>query len=250
MKKFFAITILSFLLYGCSSQKAYIDRPLKDLYKEGMTHMKNSSFEEAADSFDEVERQHPYSLWAAKAQILSAYCAFKAQKFPRAVATLDVFISLHPSSRYIGYAYYLRALSYYTDLCTPHRDRENADLALQAFKDVLRRFPDTDYAHDARLKIDFLNEHLATQDMIIGRYYLENRDYIAAFTHLGEFVKTYPKSALMPEALYRLLECHKALGLLSLGHKTFALLNYNFPNSKWRALSKDLMYTASSNKIK
>jgi len=234
--------ILTGMLAGCgSSDRVYEQKPLTTLYSTAMKQLKAEDFVEASESFDEIERQYPYSSWAPHAQLMSAYSAFKAQKFSKAVATLETFLALHPASKDAAYAYYLRALSYYTDILSPERDGENAVLALQGFSEVLQRFPYTDYARDAELKMDFVQEHLASQNMLIIRAYLKRKEFVAAFDRIGSLIKEYPRSVLVPEALYRLIECHIALGFPGLTYKTFALLKYNFPEDAWTMLAKELL---------
>ena len=233
---------LAGILQGCGdTDRIYEQKPLTTLYKIAMKDMEEEEFEEAAQNFDEVERQYPYSSWAPHSQLMSAYCAFKAQKFPKAIATLETFLALHPASKDAAYGHYLRALSYYTDLLSPYRDAENAILALQGFKEICQRFPYTDYARDAELKIDFLQEHLASQTMIIIRDYLRRKQYIAAFDRIVYLIQEYPRSILIPEALYRLIECHIALGFPGLTYKTFALMKHNFPQDAWTVMAKDLL---------
>lgn len=238
-------------LWGCSSTDTYQDQPLEVIYKSAESLMSREQYEKAADRFDEVERQYPYDAKAAIAQLMSAFCAFKAQKFERAISTLDVFISLHPASPFIQYAYYLRALCYYTDIFPVLRDKENAELALHAFDEVIKRFPETDYAQDAQFKIDFIKEHIACQEISIAKHYLKGKKYVAALDRLSVLVRDYPKSILIPEALYRIVECQIALGLCESAHKTAAMLSYNFPEEMWTGMAKDLLcrYTGSQPKI-
>jgi outer membrane protein assembly factor BamD len=249
--KAFYVGCLVGLLTGCGdSDRVYEQKPLTTLYKTAMKDLKSEDFEEATQNFDEVERQYPYSSWAPHAQLMSAYCAFKAQKFPKAIATLETFLALHPASKDAAYAHYLRALSYYTDLLSPHRDSENAILALQGFKEICQRFPYTDYARDAELKIDFLQEHLASQTMIVIRDYLRRKQFVAAFDRIVYLVQEYPRSILIPEALYRLIECHIALGFPGLTYKTVALLKYNFPQHTWTAMASNLLKNSAVKKAK
>lgn len=235
---FFVIALLT----GCtSSDKPYVERPLEEIYKQAEGSMKRQNFEKAAEEFDEVERQYPYSSCAAKSQIFSAYCSFKAQKFPRAIGTLDSFITLHPTSSFLSYAYYLRALCYYTDLFPVRRDPEHAELALQAFQEVIQRFPLTPYSQDAYFKKDFLLEHLASHDMDVGKRYLQEKNFIAAIICFGNFIQRFPRSILMPEVLYRLVECHLCLGLVKGAEETIKLLLHNFPQEKWTVMASQLL---------
>lgn len=233
------------LLPGCGSQSpVYTTKPAKDLYKIAMQYMAKKQYEKAADAFDEVDRQHPYSDCASKAQLLSGFCAYKAEKFPRAIATLDVFIDLHPASPSIAYAYYLRAMSYYTDLLGLTKDKETAQLALEAFKEILRRFPTSVYAHDAKIKQDFMCEHLASHDMLVAKQYLFDKRYVAAWIRFGSLIEDWPRSILMPEVLYRVIECQVALGMASCSDKTLCMLTYNFPKNPWTLRARALIQGA------
>jgi outer membrane protein assembly factor BamD len=233
-KKFWKILCTAVLLSGCGSNNSvYVEKPVQDLYQSAMQLMKGRDYQKAADAFDEVDRQHPYSDCASKAQLLSGFCAFKAQKFPRAIATLDVFIDLHPGSASIAYAYYLRAMCYYTDMLGLTKDKENAQLALEAFREILRRFPTSEYAHDARIRQDFICEHLASHDMLVAKQYLFDQRYVAAWIRFGALLTAWPRSILIPEVLYRLVECQVALGMGAVSDKAVAMLRYNFPKSSW-----------------
>ena len=187
---------LGFFLSGCLSKSpVYVEKPVKDLYQSAKELMDKKSYEKAANAFEEVERQHPYADCTSQAQLLSAYCAFKAQKFPRAIAALDVFIEVNPGSASIPYAYYLRALSYYNDMLGLSKDKQSAQMALEAFKEVLRRFPTSEYAHDAKVKQDFISEHLACHDFLVAKGYLFCHRYVSAwisFARLMDWTKPWP----------------------------------------------------------
>ncbi|WP_006292348.1 outer membrane protein assembly factor BamD [Holospora undulata] len=233
---------------GCrDSERIYQQKPLSTLYKKAVNELKKEDFKEASLNFDEIERQYPYSSWAPHSQLMSAYCSFKAQEFSKSIATLETFLALHPASPSAKYAHYLRALCYYTDMLSPERDSENALLALQGFQEICQRFPYSDYARDAEVKIDFIQEHLACQEMLIIKDYMKRKEFISAFQRLSFLVGSYPKSALIPEALYRLVECHIVLGFPGLTYKTFTLLKYNFPKDHWASMAKELL--ASENMV-
>ncbi|PPE02986.1 Outer membrane protein assembly factor BamD precursor [Holospora curviuscula] len=241
------LTITIMYLSGCGdSERIYEQKPLTTLYKKAMEEFKKEDFKEASSNFDEVERQYPYSSWAPHSQLMSAYSAFKAQQFPKAIATLETFLALHPASPSAVYAHYLRSLCYYTDMLSPERDSENSVLALQGFQEICQRFPYSDYARDAEIKIDFIQEHLASKEMLIIRAYMKRREFISAFQRLSLFVKDYPKSVLIPEALYRLIECHVVLGFPGLTYKTFVLLRHNFPKEIWTSMAESLLVSKKS----
>jgi outer membrane protein assembly factor BamD len=224
----------TFFVANCGgSEMPYEEKPMSVLHKTADTLFKKQEYEKAADAFDEIDRQYPHDKSAAKAQLQSAYCAFKAQKFARAISTLDVFIELNPASPQLAYAYYLRALCYYIDISPVLRDKENAQLALQAFNEVIQCFPGTEYAQDARFKRDFVIQHLACQDMCVAKEYLQNKEFIAALIRFNRMVTEYPTSVLMPEVLYRIAECQILLGLFQSAPKTLSMLEYNFPKTLW-----------------
>lgn len=232
----FILFLVSFTFSACDKEeKPYIERPVNTLYREAYASFQKEDFKEAVEAFDEVERQHPYSAWAAKAQLMSAYSSYKAQKYDHAIATLDIFIILHPSHPDIAYAYYLRALCYYNDIGAVTKDQKNTELALTALEEVAKRYPDTLYARDARFKIDFVFDHLAAKEMYIGRFYLRRSLYLAAMNRFQDVISLYPRATHVPEALHRLVECDVALGLHSQAEKIAAILQHNFPGSPWYA---------------
>ena len=242
LRVFSGLMLFVICIVGCSdSERIYEQKSLPTLYQKAMHEFKKENFKEASSSFDEVERQYPYSSWAPHSQLMSAYSSFKAQEFPKAVATLETFLALHPASPSAAYAHYLRALSYYTDMLSPERDMENALLALHGFQEICQRFPYSDYARDAEIKIDFIQEHLASQEMLIIRGYMKRKEFIAAFQRLSLFIRQYPKSVLIPEGLYRLIECHIVLGFPGLTYKTLTLLKYNFPDDNWTTMAEKLL---------
>lgn len=225
----------SLLLAGCASEEvtAYVERPVEDIYNEAMDHLEAGRYTSAATSFDEVERQHPYSKWATKAQIMSAYTHYASGKYDDAVVTLDRFIELHPGSDDVAYAYYLKGLSYYEQISDVARDQRMTEHALETFTDLVRRFPDTDYARDAMLKIDLAHDHLAGKEMDVGRYYLRARHELAAIGRFRRVVELYGTTTHVPEALHRLTEAYLTLGVIEEARYTAAVLRHNYPDSEW-----------------
>ena len=183
--------------------------------------------------FDEVDRQHPYSVWADKAQIMAAYALYKRNKYDDAVVALERFIQLHPGSRDAPYAYYLKALCYYERITDVGRDQDLTRRAMAALDEVVRRYPKSKYARDARLKRDLTNDHLAGSEMKIGRFYLKKKQYLAAINRFRGVVDNYPLTSHVPEALHRLTEAYLALGLKDEAQATTAVLGHNFPGSDW-----------------
>jgi outer membrane protein assembly factor BamD len=231
--------VLGFALLGsaCADNKdndtAYLERPAEEIYNSAMDKVLDSDYQKASKDFDEVDRQHPYSVWATKAQLMSAYSLYQASKYDQAVVDLDRFIQLHPGNRYTAYAYYLKALCYYVQITDVGRDQKTTEQALKAMDEVAKRFPDSKYARDARLKIDLTRDHLAGKEMDIGRYYERQGNYLAAINRFRRVVDNYQTTTHIPEALHRLIECYLALGIVDEAKTTAAVLGHNYPGSEW-----------------
>jgi outer membrane protein assembly factor BamD len=226
---------------GGSNKEAYIEKPVDDLYNQAMDQMVEKRYAEAAKTFESVESQHPYSLWATKSQLMAAYAYYENGNYGQAIIEADRFVALHPGNRDVAYAYYLKAISYYVQIVDVGRDQKTTELALKALEDVIRRFPDSKYARDARLKLDFTRDHLAGKEMEIGRYYLNRGLYLAAMNRFKRVVDDYQTTTHVPEALERLIECDLALGLTSEAKRNTAVLGYNYPGSKWYTYGYELM---------
>ena len=184
-------------------------------------------------AFDETDRQHPYSVWATKSQLMSAYAHYQGNAYDEAIIILDRFIQLHPSNKDVPYAFYLKALCYYEQISDVGRDQKMTELALKSLNDVILRFPRSKYARDAKLKIDLTRDHLAGKEMEIGRYYENQGQYLAAINRFRSVVDKFQTTTHVPEALHRLTESYLALGLVDQANKTAAVLGYNFPGTEW-----------------
>ena len=209
------------------------DEPVDRLYNKGGGLMNDSDFVGAAKAFEEVERQHPYSQWATRAQLMEAYANYENLDYDAASGVLDQFIELHPGNSDVAYAYYLRALCSYERIADVRRDQGYAKDALKALQDVVNRFPDTTYAKDAVLKIALINDHLAGAEMEVGRWYMGQKLYIAAIGRFKIVIEKYQSTSHVPEALERLVECYISLGIYNEAKATGAVLGYNFPGSDW-----------------
>ena len=219
---------------ACSGDdKQYVERPVEDLYNEAQNLLDQQDYKAAAEAFDEVERQHPYSPWAVKAQLMSAYSYYQDNAYDEAVIGLDRFIQLHPSNRDVPYAHYLKALSYYEQISDIGRDQKMTRLALDSFKELIIRYPASKYARDAQLKLDLAFDHLAGKEMEIGRYYLRHGHYLAAINRFRNVVEHFQTTTHVPEALHRLTEAYMALGVVGEAKKAAAVLGHNFPGSEW-----------------
>jgi outer membrane protein assembly factor BamD len=243
----------AFLLSGCSwlglddngddADAKYVERPVEQIYNDAWKRIKDKNWNEAAKQFDEVERQHPYSAWARRAMLMSAFCYYQANKYTDAINSADQFIELHPGSHEVAYAFYLKAMSLYEQITDTGRDQTNTEQALTALQDVVQRFPDTEYARDASLKIDLTLDHLAGKEMEVGRYYLFRRDYIGAINRFRTVVERYQKTSQVAEALERLTEAYYALGVYNEAKMAAAVLGANYPGSPWYEDAYDLLVT-------
>lgn len=211
----------------------YVERPPEAIYTLALDALEAGDQTEAAALFDEVERQHPYSQWATRAQVMAAFAHYQAEEYDQAIVTLERFIRLNPGNDQIAYAYYLLALSYYDRISDVERDQRMTELARNSLEEVVRRFPETDYARDARLKLDLTLDQLAGKDMEIGRWYLRQGHYQAAIGRFQRVVDEYETTTHVPEALHRLVESYLSLGLRSEAERVAAVLGYNYPGSDW-----------------
>jgi outer membrane protein assembly factor BamD len=230
-----ATLVLIVLLGACAedAEVAYRERSVDALYNEAMDLVYARKYKEAALTFDEVERQHPYSVWATRAQLMSAYSYYRNDQYDEAVIAARRFIQLHPGHADVAYAYYLIGIGYYEQISDIGRDQGITRKALDAFEDLVRRFPESEYAEDARQKIVFSYDHLAGKEIEIGRYYLIRGYYIAAIGRFRVVIDNFETTSHTPEALHRLVEAYLALGLSEEAHRAAAILGHNFRSSPW-----------------
>ncbi|TXL73629.1 outer membrane protein assembly factor BamD [Vineibacter terrae] len=232
-------------LVACSSKddddKAYVEQPVEKLYNNALDSLGAGEYKTAAKGFEEVDRQHPYSVWATKAQLMAAFSYYQANKYDDAILALDRFIQLHPGHRDVAYAYYLKALCYYEQIADVGRDQRITEQALNALAEVTKRFPETAYARDARLKVDLAIDHLGGKEMDVGRFYQSQRQYVGAINRYRQVIERYQTTTHTPEALHRLVECYLALGVHDEAQTAAAVLGHNYPGSDWYADSYYLL---------
>ncbi len=231
-------------LSGCAGDDKkddYVEKPIASLYDDAMSKLSGKEYKAAAKSFEDVERQHPYSTWAVKAQLMAAYAYYQGGKFDDAVVAADRFIELYPANSDVPYAYYLRALCYYEQISDVARDQKMTLLAREALNEVVKRFPDSEYTRDARLKIDLTTDHLAGKEMEIGRYYQQHGAWLAAINRFQVVADKFQTTTHVPEALYRLVETYTEIGLTNEAKKAGALLGHNYPGSDWYVMAYRLL---------
>jgi len=234
------VLLMPLLLGGCglfgggpATKKPAGPTTAQGLYNEGVAKMNAGDYKSAINDFDSVEENFPFSPWATNAQLMHGYAAYLQQDYTGAIGALNRFIQLHPANPDIAYAYYLRALCYYEQISDVARDQKTTLEAIAALQEVANRFPGSAYANDARLKIDLCRDHLAGHEMMIGRYYERQHDYIAAIGRYQGVVQDYQTTNHVAEALERLVECYLKLGMLTEAAHAGAVLGYNYPGSTW-----------------
>ena len=233
-RKCLCVIALMTLLSACAdAPPEYVERQVDEIYNKAVDQLEQKEFLAAAELFEEVERQHPYSVWAVKAQLMTGFAHYQNNSYPEAIIALDRFIQLHPANRDIAYAYYLKALCYYEQISAVTRDQKTTGQALEMLQVVMRRFPGSNFARDARLKIDLTRDHLAGNEMDIGRYYLEREHYLAAINRFRQVVEEFQTTTHVPEALHRLVEAYTAIGIVDEAQKSAAVLGHNYPGSGW-----------------
>ena len=223
---------------GCARNKgatdtAYFARDVNTLYALAKQRLDEQRYEEAAKIFDEVERQHPYSVWARRAQLMSSFSYYVADKYPEAIASAQRFLTIHPGNKDAAYAHYLIAMSHYKQINDVTRDQATTQSASDAFGELIRRYPESRYASDARLKLDLINDHLAGKEMEVGRFYQRSGRWLAATMRFRTVVERYQTTTHTPEALERLVESYLALGVPEEAQKSAAILSRNYPGSEW-----------------
>jgi outer membrane protein assembly factor BamD len=242
-----AVAVLA-TVSGCASNRtrskantAYIARDVDTLYATAKDRLDRRQYTLAAALFDEVERQHPYSVWARRAQLMSAFSYYMSRDYTKSTESAQRFLSIHPGNRDAPYAYYLIALNYYEQIADVTRDQKITQQALDALGELIRRYPDTRYAADARLKVDLVRDHLAGKEMELGRFYQRRAQWLASVVRFRTVVDDYDTTSHTPEALERLTESYLALGMREEAKKSAAVLGANYPGSKWYERAYQLM---------
>ncbi len=238
-----AIAALS--LSACAGKKktriVYEERPVELLYATGAEQLDKRRWNDAAQYFDEVERQHPYSEWARRSILMQAFAHYQSNAYPDAVADADRFIALYPGSPSAPYAFYLKAVCYFEQITDVGRDQAATEQARAALTDVIRRYPATPYATDAKLKLDMVQDQLAGKEMTVGRWYLRNGQPLASIGRFKNVIDRYQTTSHTPEALYRLVEAYLTIGLVDEATRDGAVLGHNYPGDRWYTAAHGLL---------
>ena len=236
------VAVAALSLSACAGNKprqklAYEERPVEALYNTGYQRLQSKRWMDAVDYFQEVERQHPYSEWARRAILMQVYAYYQNNNYQDAIAAADRFIALFPGNPSAAYAFYMRAICNFEQIVDVGRDQGYAEAALAGLRDVVRRYPGSTYATDARVKIDMVNDQLAGKEMAVGRFYQRANQPLAALNRYKAVInnEAFQRSSHTPEALYRLVEVNVALGLTEEATRNAAVLGHNYPGSPWYA---------------
>ena len=227
---------------GCSSlgglfgdkDEVLPDEPADKLYNEGVYYLNEKKDPKAAaKKFEEVDRQHPYSEWARKSLLMSAYTYYEARNYEESITAAKRYISLHPGTPDAAYAMYLVGASYFDQIPDVSRDQGRTERAIAALEEVVRKFPTTEYAASARRKIEGARDQLAAKEMTVARYYQSKKNFIGAINRFKVVVTQYQTTRHVEEALMRLTECYMTLGIVPEAQTAAAVLGHNFPESAW-----------------
>jgi len=212
----------------------FIEEPADKLYNEGLYLMnERKDLKAASKKFEEVDRQHPYSDWARKSLLMSAYSFYNAGDYDSCIGAATRYVTLHPGSPDAAYAQYLIAASHYDQIPDTSRDQGRTEKAIAALEEVIRKYPTSEYANSAKAKLEGARDQLAGKEMTVGRYYMEKRDYTAAINRFKTVVTQYQTTRHVEEALARLTEAYMAIGIVGEAQTAAAVLGHNFPDSRW-----------------
>lgn len=236
--------LLALSLAGCASKGDDLgldNTPADQLYNEGLVQLQAGKRADAVKKFDDVDRLHPYSEWSKKAILMTAFTHFERGAYTDCIQSAQRFVTLYPSSPDAAYAQYLIAESYFLQIPDTARDQERTTSALNAYAELIQKYPTSQYADDARKKILTVKDQLAGKEMDVGRFYLRKRQYLAAINRFKVVVSQYQTTRHVEEALARLVECYYAMGVVSEAQTAAAVLGHNFPDSQWYKDAHDLI---------
>lgn len=241
MKLFFhfLLFIVPILLNSCSSKKAGDELiPAQILYDDGILLLNKGEYKAASDKFEQIFFQHTGDDITSKSQLMRAYSLYLAEEYDDVIDLLALFIKLYPRYEHIDYVYYMRALCEYDQISDLGLDQSRTMSAKNAFLEFVLLFPNSKYTNDVVTKIKFVNDRLAANEMLIGRYYLEKRNIIGAIKRFQTILRDYNYTAYVPEALYRLIECSKLLNLEDEAIRYYHILQRDHKENKWTKKSE------------
>ena len=243
MIKFYKIflIVIFVILTSCSSETKKVsiieeddlELQMIDAYKDGYEELKKGDVIYAAEKFNEAELLYPQSEWASKSVLLAAYAFYSQNYYERSIDELERFIRKYPNHKNMDYAYFLLAMCYYENIVDEKKDLEPLLLSKQKFEYILKNYPNTDFALDAKFKIGLIQDVLASKEMYIGKYYLKKQKWVAAINRFKTILNKYETTIYVEEALHRLVETNYKIGLVDEAEKYANLLGYNYQSSEW-----------------
>ncbi|MGN6465925.1 MAG: outer membrane protein assembly factor BamD [Rhizobiaceae bacterium] len=229
------------LVTGCQSDKDELalanyvapTDPADQLYNEGLANLNAGRLKEASAKFDAIDKEHPYSEYSRKAEVMAAFTKYRMGEYDDAISKAQRYMELYPSTEDAAYVQYIIGLSYFRQIREVTQDQKESRQTIEAMDAVIQNYPDSPYVEDAKTKIRFARDQLAGKEMQVGRYYLERREYLAAIKRFRAVVENYSNSNQVEEALARLTEAYYAMGIASEAQTAAAVLGRNYPHSKW-----------------
>lgn len=227
-------------LFSCAN-KADEKDSAEVAYTKAAKLLKQRSFTEAAEAFEKIDGEYPFSKWAVKAQPMAVYARYKSEDYSKLLQLVDDFLRLNPASEYVPYMLYMKGLSYYNQIPSIERAQDNTQQASFIFRELIARFPNDEHSADAREKLSFIDEHLAGAKMSVGRYQIKVQNYVGAIENFREVTIRYRQTNQVPEAYFRITEIYYKIGLKSEAQKAFNLLSQKFPENTWTQLASKII---------
>jgi len=241
LQKIFCFLLITGITFSCSHSKKD-DEPTtaEAAYTKAKKLLDNKDYNSAADAFEKIDNDFPFSKWSAKGQTMAVYARYKEEDYIKLLSTIDDFLRLNPSSEYVPYMLYMKGLSYYNRIPEINRSQDDTQQASYVLRELVARFPASDYAADAKEKLSFIDEHLAGAKMSVARYQMQNHNYVGAIENCKEVITRYRQTDQVPEAYFRLTEIYYKIGLKEESHKAFSLLKSRFPKNSWTMRAKKI----------
>jgi len=239
-KNLLILLLSTFLLFSCSkkNKETIVSEPTDEekavtIYAEAVDALNEGNAYYAANKFKDVESLMPQSKWAAKASLMASYSDYSRNAYQKAIFGLERHITNYPADKNIPYAHYLIAICYYEQILDEKKDLQPLLKAKEKFEFLMQAYPNTDYATDARFKIDLIIDQLAAKEMSIARFYMKTQKWIPALNRLKTVVDKYERTIFVEEALHRLVEVYYRIGLIEEAKQAASILGYNYQSGDW-----------------
>lgn len=210
-----------------------VDEKADVLFNDGLARLESRDYGGATKKFVELDKQYPYSQWSRRALLLSTYASFEGGDYADAINHGRRYVQLYPASPDTPYAQFLVGMSYFNQIVDISRDQDRAEKTIQTMDDLVRKWPNSEYAREARDKIRVAQDQLAGKEMDVGRYYMQRRNWTGAINRYREVIVKYQTTRHVEEALSRLVEAYMGLGIVNEAQTAAAVLGHNFPDSQW-----------------